>query len=133
MPFLRRRSMGTLLDTATINRWEYEDGILRNEMKDAAVKEAASRVNSPDCTPGLRIAAGALTLDDFRELGDLGFNTMLVLKHPVLGDTLRDALDRHGLLDEDAEYLPDAAEAFVTAFIETVWEGLREYENRGRS
>jgi hypothetical protein len=36
------------------------------------------------------------------------------------------------LLDMDAEFLSDAAEAFVTAFFDTLWKCLAEYENRRR-
>ena len=98
-------------------------------MKEAAERTATSLANSSDFSVELRMKLAKLDLTDFMEPGDIGFATKLVVEHPAFGYMLRELLDRHDLLNEGDDYLSDAAEAFVTAFFDTLWKCLTEYEN----
>ena len=122
--------MNMILDNGTIQRWEREDEMVQAEMKDAAEVDAVALANSTDFTAHLRNEVAKLNLDDFKEDGDLAFPTKMVVEHPAFGDMLCDLLDKHSLLDMDAEYLSDAAEAYVTTFFDVLWRCLSEFENR---
>lgn len=125
--------MSTLLDTDTIERWDRESEMLLAEMKETAEKTAISLANSPDFSAELRMKLAKLDLTDFMEPRDRGFVTKLVVEHPAFGDMLRELLDQHDLLDEDDEYLSEAAEEFATAFFDTLWKCLEEFESRRKA
>lgn len=124
--------MSEFITGATVERWVHEDKQFLAEVRKLARREAIDFANDPDFSASMRINADKLELDDFREQGDIGLSTKLVVEHPVFGNVLCELLNVHGLFNENDPWLSDATEAFVMVFFEVLGQCLEEYENRHR-